>query len=264
MTDEPRSDEMGSTPDEADHIEEFAHSKEAGSPARTTPVPPPEPPEPAVEDAAAANDDASPSTDVLDAPPAPAPASEAVATSAPKDVTPPAAPPAVTLLAIATAVLFVTTVLFGLMAFAPRLAPIKSGPAKLALKAQEEDGLKTIAKRFATNFVSIDYKTIDNDLKQMKADATNAFGEKLQRTIDVIGKQFKQRKASSSGRALDAAVLSHSDDSAIVQVLLRRTKRNVGTSGPETGNQVVNVTLVKTDDGWKVDDLSQLGAEGGQ
>jgi hypothetical protein len=174
----------------------------------------------------------------------------------------PAAPrgprsPIVTVLAVATAALFLTTVLFGLMAFAPRLAPIKSGPAKLAVQAQEAAELKELASGFAKNFVTLDYKTIEADLKRMTADTTTTFGEKLSRTIEAVGDQFKARKASSTGRALDAQILSQSNDSAIVQVLLRRTKRNVGTKGPETGNQIVNVTLVKTDDGWKVDDLSE-------
>ena len=169
----------------------------------------------------------------------------------------------VPILAAATAVLFVTTVLFGLMAFAPRFAPIKSGPAKLAARAQEEDGLKRIARRFAENFVSLSYETIDEDLRSMTADATSNFATKLRDTVHRIEKAFTDRKASSEGTALDAAVLSHSGDSAIVQVLLRRTKTNVGTKGPETGNQIVNVTLVKTDEGWKVDDLSQLGADAG-
>lgn len=169
--------------------------------------------------------------------------------------------PLVPILAVTTAVLFVATVLFGLMAFAPRFAPIRSGPAKLALRAQEEDGLEKIAKRFAVNFVSLSYKTIDDDLDEMTADATSTFGTQLRETIERIQSAFKKSKASSTGEALDAAVLSQSEDSAIVQVLLRRTKTNVGTKGPQTGNQVVNVTLVKTDDGWKVNDLSQLGAQ---
>ena len=172
--------------------------------------------------------------------------------------------PLVPILAATTAVFFIAAVLFGLMAFAPRIAPIKSGPAKLAARAQEEDGIKQIARRFAENFVSLSYDSIDDDLDRMTADATSNFATKLRDTVNAISPAFKKAKASSTGEALDAAILSHTDDSAIVQVLIRRTKTNVGTKkGPETGNQIVNVTLVKTSDGWKASDLSQLGAEQG-
>jgi Mce-associated membrane protein len=174
---------------------------------------------------------------------------------------PPARPPLVPILAAATAVLLILVILLGLMAFAPRIAPIKSGPTKLAARAQEEQEISAIARRFARNFVTIDYRTIDEDLERMSADATGNFKEQLERTIGAIGRDFEKRKARSTGRALDSAVLSYEDGTALVQVLLRRTKQNVGTKGPETGNQIVNVSLVRTDDGWKVDNLSQLGGE---
>ena len=170
--------------------------------------------------------------------------------------------PLVPILAVATAVLLVLTILLGLMAFAPRIAPIKSSATRLAAKAQEEEEIKIIAKRFAKNFVTIDYRTIDADLKRMQADATSNFREQLERVIEAIGAQFKKSKASSVAKALDSAVLSHEGGSALVQVLLQRTKRNVDTKGPESGNQVVNVALEKTANGWKVDNLTQLGAQG--
>jgi Mce-associated membrane protein len=198
-------------------------------------------------------------------PPAATPAPSDVVERGPAAGSSPQAPgvPLVPILGAATAILLVLTILFGLMAFAPQIAPIKSSATKLAAKAQEDEELKAIAKRFATNFVTIDYRTIDADLKRMTADATGNFREQLERTIDAIGTQFKKSKASSKGKALDSAVLSHEEGSALVQVLLQRTKRNVDTKGSESGNQIVNVALVKTPEGWKVDNLSQLGAEGG-
>jgi hypothetical protein len=283
--DTPASDEDTST-------EEFAHSDRISEDARPTrPATPPTPPptEPAVlavdatEDASdtpgegaegaesdaegaagdesgaegAAGAEAAPE-DGTTSEQAPEPSTEVVEEAAePRGTRAPLVP----ILAATTALFFVATVLFGLMAFAPRFAPIKSGPAKLAARAQEEDGLKRIARRFAENFVSLDYKSIDEDLDRMTADATSNFATKLRDTVEQIAPAFKSRKASSSGTALDAQVLSHTDDSAIVRVLIRRTKKNVGTKGPETGNQIVDVTLVKTDDGWKASDLSQLGAD---
>ena len=270
MTDETKP--AGEATDDEERTTEFAHSDRIKRPDAVPPTDAPGP-SPAAERPA----EQTTTDDHVIPPPAPTTLSKPDDAGEPPDDEKPEAakpeakkpkaptterPPLVPLLAATTVVLFITTALFGLMAFAPRIAPIKSSATRLAARAQEEESLKTIARRFAANFVTIDYLTIDADLKRMTADATTDFADKLKRTVDAIGPQFKKRKASSSGHALDAAVLSHEKDSAIVQVLLRRTKKNVGTKGPETGNQVVNVTLVKTDNGWKVDDLNQLGAQG--
>ena len=158
--------------------------------------------------------------------------------------------------------LAITTILFGLMALAPRIAPLKLGASKLAAKAQEEQGIKKIAERFARNFVTIDYRTIAADFKRMEKDATGDFLKQLDSTQKVIEGPFKKEKASSTGKVLDSAVLSHKGDDAVVQILISRTKKNRSLEKPETGNQVVNVTLVNTKDGWKVSNLSQLGSSG--
>ncbi len=278
MTDEPTSKDTERPADE-EHAasEEFAHSDlippaahptQPTEPSTGTPETTADPDVEVTEDQVDAAGTEGAETSIADEPDSEDETTPADAADAPTEISEETAekPPRTTsalvpILAATTAVFFVATVLLGLMAFAPRIAPIKSGPAKLAVKAQDEAGFKTIARRFAENFVSIDYKTIDEDLDRMTADATSDFERKLRDTVRQIRKAFTSQKASSSGKALDAAVLSHTNDSAIVQVLLRRTKKNVGTGGPDTGNQVVNVTLVKTDDGWKVSDLSQLGAE---
>jgi Mce-associated membrane protein len=267
MTDDPKTPAQD-TPDEGtsdeDTSDEFAYSdriKDDGPPPPTAPVvstdepttaPPPAEESPLEEDAAPEP----PETEVDDA------ATEPPSDVAAEPVEPRAKWPVVPILAVVTAILFVTTVLFGLMAFAPRLAPIKSGPARLAAEAQENDELEVLARRFAKNFVTLDYRTIDEDLDRMAEDATASFAEQLQRTVDAIGSEFKKRKARSEGEALDAEVLSRESDSALVQVLLRRTNQNVGTKGsPQSGNQIVNVSLVKTSDGWKVSSLTPTPTE---
>lgn len=214
------------------------------------------------------DDDGAPPTPPSDASPETPPVFEAAdvaAATQPAEKLPPAYPrrrmPLVPILIAAVGVLLVLVVLLGLMAFAPRIAPIKTSATKLAANAQEEQAIEAVARRFARNFVTIDYRTIDDDLDSMSADATGNFQEQLDRTIRAIGEEFKKRKARSTGRALDSAVLAHEGSTALVQVLLRRTKENVGTEGPETGNQIVNVSLVRTDEGWKVENLTQLGAE---
>lgn len=176
---------------------------------------------------------------------------------------PPAARPdrRVPILLAATAVLLVTTILFGLMAFFPSVAPIKSGPARLAAKAQEEQRIITVARRFAKNFLTVDYRTLDNDFKRVTADATGKFKQQLGQVLKLSRQQFTQRKATSKGEVTEVFVLSHDDDTAVVRAVVNRTISNARTKGPESGQQILDVTLVESSDGWKVDDLRQLGAQ---
>ena len=163
-------------------------------------------------------------------------------------------------LLITTVVFAIVAVLLALMVFAPRMAPLKLGATKLAANAQEEQAIVDAAKRFSKSFVTIDYRTIDADFRRMQADATGGFKDRLTETKNLIKGPFKTAKAHSAGKALDAAVISHEKDSAVVQVLLQRTKSNKSLKQSQSCNQVVNVSLTKTGDGWKIDNLSELGS----
>lgn len=227
--------------------EGFASSDRIRSEDReSTPVPDPEP-----DDAPDAP------TDVVETAPEPS-------TEAPADEQPmrPSRPGLVPILAAATAVCFVAAVLFGLMAFVPRFAPIKSGPAKLAVEAQDDKDAVDVASRFAKNFLSIDYRTLDADFERLIADATGTLKDGLERTLSAIGDAFKKQKTSTEAKVRDSLLLDSDGDTVRVQVLLDRTKRNVETKGkPVTEQRVVNVTVVKTSDGWKASALQEVTPE---
>jgi hypothetical protein len=201
-----------------------------------------------------------------DAPTQAPPVEDAIAQTAGADSWTTAAPPKprdpVPVLIAIAAIFLVTTILFGLMAFAPRIAPIKSGPARLAVRAQEEAAITAVAKRFAKNFLTVDYRTIDADFRRVTSDATGKFKEQLQKVLTLSKQQFKDRRATSSGSVTQTFMLSNKNESAVVRAVVNRTIQNARTKSPQSGVQVLDITLVKTSDGWKVDDLRQLGAEG--
>lgn len=163
-------------------------------------------------------------------------------------------------LVASTVVLFIATVLLGLMAFAPRIAPIKSGPTRLAAEALEERDVTAVAKRFARNFLTIDYQTIDADTKRLTADATGEFKDQIGEVLKLSRAQFEKRKATSEGKVTEAVLLFREETNARVQVLAERTIRNARTKAaderPET--KVLDITLVKTSQGWKVDNVREV------
>ncbi len=170
----------------------------------------------------------------------------------------------VDVLAVSTVVLLIATVLLGLMAFAPNLAPIKSGPTRLAAAALEEQDITDVAKRFARNFLTIDYRTMDADIKRLIVDATGDFKDQIGQVLKLSRAQFEKRKATSTGKVTEAVLLFQEDTNARVQVLAERTIRNVRTKDtderPET--KVLDITLVKTSDGWKVDNVREVQVQG--
>jgi hypothetical protein len=168
----------------------------------------------------------------------------------------------VPILVASTALLLVATVLLGLMVFAPRIAPVKVGATKLAARGQEEQEIVAVARRFAKNFLTVDYRTIDADFDRVIADVTPSFKSELEKVIELSEAQFKEHKATSKGQVNDTLVISRTEDNAVVRTVVERSISNAETRGrPESGQQVLDITLAKTSGGWKVDQLQELQSQ---
>ncbi len=162
------------------------------------------------------------------------------------------------LLAAGTIVLGVIAVLLALMVFAPRIAPIKLGSTRLAAEAQTNEQVTEVAKRFATNFLSLDYRTIDADFDRVLEDTTGNFERQLRRLIEVTKDRLIEAKGISEGRVTRLSVLSRTEDTATVQVVVSRSVQNSDTPDPRVVPQSLEVTLVSTPGGWKVDDTTGI------
>jgi Mce-associated membrane protein len=163
--------------------------------------------------------------------------------------------PPVVALAAATFVLFVLTVLLALMVFAPGAAPVRLGSSRAGYLAQRDVAIEKVAVRFAHNLLTFDYRTVDRDLNRLQADSTGSFVKQLKevrgskQVIDAVRKQHAQ----STGVVRGASVQSVRGDTATVRVFLARTVRNIGLKEPRNTLENVDLTLVKTSKGWKID-----------
>ena len=162
------------------------------------------------------------------------------------------------LLAAATVLLGVITLLLGLMVFAPRIAPIKLGSTRLAAEALTNEQVTEVAKRFATNFLSLDYRTIDADFDRVLEDTTGNFERQLRRLLEVTKDRLVEAKGVSEGRVTRVSVLSRTGETATVQVVVSRSIQNADTPQPQVVEQSLEVTLVSTSAGWKVDDTTGI------
>jgi hypothetical protein len=161
------------------------------------------------------------------------------------------------LLLVTTGVLFVIAVLLGLMVFAPSIAPIKLGITRQAASVRSEAEVQTVARRFATNFYSIDYRTLESDFEKIRSDTTGDLLRQLSQVTSVIREPYRKTRSIVSGRPKQVTVVSLTNDVASVQVILSITIRNSKNPEPETRDQPLQLTLVRTGSGWKVSQVYQ-------
>jgi hypothetical protein len=163
-------------------------------------------------------------------------------------------PPVVALAALSF-VLLVCTVLLALMVFAPGIAPFKLGTTKAGSAAKRDLAIETVADRFAHNFLTFDYRTIDANLQAMGKDATGSFSSQvagLRKDTSITG-ELAAQQATSSGVVLGHTVRSVHGDTAVVRVFVIRSVTNKSQKAPQNSFLALDFTLVRTSKGWKVD-----------
>jgi Mce-associated membrane protein len=163
------------------------------------------------------------------------------------------------LFVILTIVFFITTVLFGLMAFSPSAAPIKNSTTRAVAQATSQEEIGKVATRFTSNLVTFNYQTLDTDLKRILKDATGNFQTQFHTAlggdINVFRRAIQQSQAQSTGDVKGTSVSSRDDNTATVLVFVSQTIKNKTHPAPRTELRLLELTLVKTPQGWKVDNV---------
>lgn len=162
------------------------------------------------------------------------------------------------LLVGASAVLAVIAILLGLMVFAPSVAPIKFGSARLAAEAGDVQEIEVLARRFAENFMTIDYQTLDADFERVLADTTGTFRTQIEGVLDVYGDLLVKAKSVSRGEVNGVTVLSRGGDNASVSARVSRTITNDRNPNARPTQHTLLITLIRTASAWKVADLTEV------
>ena len=108
-----------------------------------------------------------------------------------------------------------------------------------------------------TNFLTLDYRKVDEDLQRWLSSSTGELRAEIDKDKDARKKQLVDAKSVTTSKVLDAAV-SELDDRAGTAELIAVVESTVT---PDGGQKVTKINryltkLTRTDDGWK---LSQLG-----
>ncbi len=158
-----------------------------------------------------------------------------------------------TLLAVA-AVLAVLT--FGFAAYAG-VAWYSAAHSSESSFASARDEARRAGEVGITNFLTLDYRKVDEDLQRWLSSSTGELRAEIDKDKDSRKKQLVDAKSVTTSKVLDAAV-SELDDRAGTAELIAVVESTVT---PDGGQPVTKINryltkLTRTDDGWK---LSQLG-----
>jgi hypothetical protein len=148
------------------------------------------------------------------------------------------------------------------MAFAPSSAPIKTQSVQRAAQGDTEETIKDVATRFTENLLTYKYQTVDADFTQALRDATTQFAT---RPLGAFGglstadakAQAKTNLSTSSVDVKGVAITSREkNDAATALVVMYRTYRGKKAVANASGLKVIELTLVNSPDGWKVDNAA--------
>jgi len=104
--------------------------------------------------------------------------------------------------------------------------------------------------------LSYDYSTFEDDLAAAEKVMTTSFKEDYAPTVEEIRDRAEQQKRSQEAQVSGVSVVDSSPDEVTTLVFVDTLSTTEGSTRQRLMQNRVNVTLVKQDDTWLVDDLS--------
>ena len=116
------------------------------------------------------------------------------------------------------------------------------------------------ASGFLTALTTYNSSTLDQQRNRVLALATGKFkGEYEQLTGSGFLKTLQDRQADSKGTVVRAAVSSVRGDTATVLAVVETTTTNKDLKAPRVDRNLIELSLVHTAGGWRIDSVTILG-----
>jgi Mce-associated membrane protein len=117
------------------------------------------------------------------------------------------------------------------------------------------------ASGFLSALTSYNSSTIDRQRSRVLSLATGKFRDQYsQVTSPAFINTLRQTQADQKGTVVRVAVASVQDDSATVLAMVRTSTTNKDLKTPRIEQNVIELSLVHTKNGWKIDAVDILGA----
>jgi Mce-associated membrane protein len=115
------------------------------------------------------------------------------------------------------------------------------------------------AKAAANDVATYSYRHLHRDFGRVESESTPAFRRSFIRSSDSLSKVLVQYKATASAKVLAAGVSSISSSKAIVLLFVNQSVANSTQQGVSTDASRIEVTLVRGDGRWLLQDLKLVG-----
>ncbi len=132
------------------------------------------------------------------------------------------------------------------------------------VRASQEVGARheailSAASQEAVNFTTLDYRHLDADLAQVMAGATGTFRSEFQAKLDQLKSLITTNKAVSTGRVLEAGIVSDSPTAARVLLAVDSTVNNSAEPNGSQRHYRIQLDLVRVDGRWLTSNLQFVG-----
>ncbi len=111
------------------------------------------------------------------------------------------------------------------------------------------------AQADAINVATYSYHHLQRDFGRVESESTPAFRRSFIKSSDNLSKVLVQYKATASAKVLKSAVESISGSKAVVLLFVNQSVANTTQQGVNTDDSRIEVTLVRSDDRWLLQDL---------
>ena len=134
----------------------------------------------------------------------------------------------------------------------------------LLFRGNNGDRSRTEVLSASTNFLTAlttyNSSSIERQRRQVLSLAAGKFRQQYEQvTSAAFLKTLSDTKADQRGQVIRAAVSSVQDDSASVLALIRTTTTNKDLKAPRIEQSVIELSLVHTKGGWKIDNVTIVG-----
>ena len=115
------------------------------------------------------------------------------------------------------------------------------------------------AKVFAHDVATYSYRHLHRDFGRVESESTPSFRRDFIRSSDSLSKVLVQYKATATAKVLSAGVSSVSSGKAVVLLFVNQSVANSSQQGVNTDDSRIEVTMVRGDGRWLLQDLKVVG-----
>lgn len=115
------------------------------------------------------------------------------------------------------------------------------------------------AKKDANDVATYSYRHLHRDFGRVESESTPSFRRSFIRSSDSLSKVLVQYKATASAKVLAAGVSSITPSKAVVLLFVNQSVANSTQQGVSTDDSRIEVTLVRSDGRWLLQDLKLVG-----